>query len=331
MKMLVTGGLGFIGSNFIKYVLTTHRNIDVVNIDKIGVGANPQNLHDLKTAENYRFLKGDITDASTINHLVKDVDYIVNFAAETHVDRSITDPSSFLQSNLHGTFRLLEAMRRFGQSSKFIQISTDEIYGDRLTGSFIEADRLHPSNPYSASKAAADLLCIAYHRTYGLNVCITRCTNNFGPYQFPEKFIPKTIIRALRNLPIPIYGTGQNVRDWIYVLDHCEAIHLVLTKSQPGEIYNIASGNEYPNLELATKILTILGKSTDLITFVDDRPGHDMRYSLNASKIRRDIGWKATHPFSSALKTTVNWYRANDWWWRPLATEHVLHSTPWKQ
>jgi len=330
MKLLVTGGLGFIGSNFIRHVLSESLNIEVINVDKIGLGANPENLREIENAKNYQFVKGDISNPQLTNELVKNIDAIINFAAETHVDRSIAEPDPFIKSNILGTFTLLEAARRFNDSTKYVQISTDEIYGDILEGSFNELNRLNPSNPYSASKASADMLCLAYHRTYGLNVSITRCTNNFGPYQFPEKLIPKTIIRALMNLPIPIYGTGRNVRDWIYVLDHCEAISLVLSKGKSGEIYNISSGNEIPNIEIVNRTLEILGKPKDLITFVEDRPGHDLRYSLVSSKIRSELGWKPRHTFTSSLKETVKWYVENDWWWKPLASEKVLHPTPWK-
>ncbi|RKY83876.1 dTDP-glucose 4,6-dehydratase [candidate division KSB1 bacterium] len=330
MKLLVTGGLGFIGSNFIRHALSELPEIKIINVDKIGFGANPANLRDLKKTESYQFIRGDITDQKIVKKVIKKVDAIVNFAAETHVDRSIANPSPFINGNIIGTFTLLEALRKFNKKAKYIQISTDEIYGDILEGSFNEEDRLKPSNPYSASKASADMLCLAYHRTYDLNINITRCTNNFGPYQFPEKLIPKTIIRALKNLPIPIYGTGKNVRDWIYVLDHCEAIALVLEKGEPGEIYNISSGNEKTNIQIVKEILKLLDRTEDLITFVEDRPGHDLRYSLNSTKIRSKLGWKPKHKFSSALEETVKWYIKNEWWWKPLATEQILHPTPWK-
>lgn len=330
MKILVTGGLGFIGSNFIRHILSQYPHAEVINVDKIGLGANPENLREIENAKNYQFVRGDISNPHLTNKLVKDADAIINFAAETHVDRSIAEPYQFVKSNILGTFTILESTRRFNDSAKYIQISTDEIHGDLLEGSFNELDWLNPSNPYSASKASADMLCLAYHRTYGLNLNITRCTNNFGPYQFPEKLIPKTVIRALTNPPIPIYGTGRNVRDWIFVLDHCEAISLVLSKGKPGEIYNISSGNEVPNIEIGKKILKILCKPEDLIIFVEDRPGHDLRYSLDSSKIRSELGWKPRHTFTSALRETVKWYVENDWWWKPLATEEVLHPTPWK-
>jgi len=329
MRILVTGGLGFIGTNFIRYMLSEDPQVEIINIDKMGVGSNSKNLEDLKLS-NYRFIKGDISDHEAVSKLIRDVDAVINFAAETHVDRSIKNPQLFVQSNILGTFTLLEAIRRYNRSVNFVQISTDEVYGEVLRGSFREFDRVNPSNPYSASKASADMLCRAYHRTYGLDVKITRCTNNFGPYQFPEKLIPKTIIRALKSLPVPIYGTGANVRDWIYVLDHCEAIRLVLEKGQAGEIYNVSSGDEVSNIKVVKEVLQYLGRDEDLISFVEDRPGHDIRYSLDSSKIRSELNWKPRHSFSSALEETVRWYVENEYWWKPLATEETLHPTPWK-
>ena len=329
MKILVTGGLGFIGSNFIRHILSEHCDVQIINVDKMSYGSNPANLRDIEKDRRYRFVKGDITNKELMEKIVEQVDAVVNFAAETHVDRSIADPWSFFRSNVEGVLTLLETVRR-NDSVKFIQVSTDEVYGDIIRGSFTEEDRLTPSNPYASSKAAAEMFCLSYNRTYGLKINITRCTNNFGPRQFPEKLIPKTIIRALRNLPIPVYGTGRNVRDWLYVLDHCEAISLVLSKGKPGEIYNISSGNELQNIKIVEEILEILNKPKDLIIFVEDRPGHDFRYSLDSSKIRSELGWKPRYTFSSALKKTVRWYVENEQWWKPLASEKVLHPTPWK-
>jgi dTDP-glucose 4,6-dehydratase len=330
VRLLVTGGLGFIGSNFVRYVLEEHPEVNVTNIDKVGFGANSENLRDMEKQGNYRFVRGDVSNLKLANELVKDSDAVVNFAAETHVDRSIADPSPFVQNNVLGTFALLEAVRKANCSVRYVQVSTDEVYGDIVDGSFAEDNRLAPSNPYSATKAAADMFCLAYHRTYGLNVKITRCTNNFGPYQFPEKLIPKTIIRGYRNLPIPVYGTGANVRDWIYVVDHCRAVYFVLDKGESGEIYNVSSGDEFPNIKVVKEILKILGRDDDLITFVEDRPGHDLRYSLNSEKLRLKLGWKPRYTFTSALKETVEWYTRNESWWKPLATEEVLHTTAWK-
>ena len=329
MNLLVTGGLGFIGSNFIQNLLTT-TDYNVTNIDKIGIGANQENLKNHITNPNYRFIKTDITQKASLSQLINETDVVIHFAAETHVDRSINDPTPFLESNIIGTFNLLEAERKLNKPIRHIQISTDETYGDITKGSFKEEDRLKPSNPYSATKAAADMLCHAYHRTYGLDIIVTRCTNNFGPHQFPEKLIPKTIIRAQKNLQIPVYGTGENVRDWIYVLDHCEAIDLILRKGRTGETYNISSGNELSVITIAKKILDILDKPEELITFVEDRPGHDVRYSLDSSKIRRELGWKPRHSFEEVLEKTVEWYMENDWWWRPIINEEILHPTPWK-
>jgi len=322
--------LGFIGSNFVRQTVSGHPEIEVTNIDKLGVGSNPESLSDMQHAVNYVFVKGDISDPKFINKYVEKADAVVNFAAETHVDRSIADPSPFVKSNIAGVFTLLEAIRKINSPAVYVQVSTDEVYGDTLEGSFTEKDRLSPSNPYSATKAAADMLCLAYHRTYGLNVKLTRCTNNYGPYQFPEKMIPKAIIRANRNLKVPVYGKGENVRDWIYVLDHCEAVFRVLGKGKPGEIYNVSSGNEVSNVELVKQILRLLRKKKSLVAFVEDRPGHDLRYSLDSTKIRAELGWKPRHTFQSALRETVDWYVKNESWWKPLATEEVLSPTPWK-
>ena len=326
----MTGGCGFIGSNFIRYMLHNYNNIDVVNVDSLSYGSNLNNLKDLQDDRRYRFVKGSINDFKLMSDIVKEVDAIVNFAAESHVDRSIAEPQSFFKSNAEGVLVVLEAVRRYGGNVRMLQVSTDEVYGDILAGSFKEEDRLKPSSPYAASKACADLLCLAYHRTYGLNVSITRCTNNFGPFQFPEKLIPKTIIRAMLDLKVPVYGTGGNVRDWIYVLDHCEALDVVLKKGGSGEVYNIAGGNELTNIQVVEKVLELLGKPRSLIEFVEDRPGHDIRYSLDSSKISRELGWRPKHTFEQALETTVEWYVENGWWWKPLADERTLHPTPWK-
>jgi dTDP-glucose 4,6-dehydratase len=288
------------------------------------------NLADLEVGPRYRFIKGDIRDKNLVESLIKEVDIVINAAAETHVDRSISNPKLFLETNTFGVFNILEAMRMVGSDVRLVHISTDEVYSDILEGSYTEDDRLKPSSPYSASKAAADMLCLAFNRTYGLDVIITRCTNNFGPYQFPEKLIPKTIIRAKMGLKVPIYGSGRNVRDWLYVLDHCRAIDLVMMKGRSGEIYNISSGNELMNIELVRMILKFMGKDESLIMFVEDRPGHDLRYSIDSSKIRRELGWKPVYEFEEALKNTIDWYLENEWWWRPLATDKVLHPTPWK-
>jgi dTDP-glucose 4,6-dehydratase len=330
LRLLVTGGLGFIGSNFCRYVFTERADYELVNLDKIGIGANPANLKDLENDRRYTFIEGDICNPQTLNKIVPKVDAIVNIAAETHVDRSISDPSTFLQNNTVGTFEILEAVRKHNPKTRLLQVSTDEVYGSALEGSFKENDAPKPSNPYSASKAAADMFVLAYCRTYDLNASITRCTNNFGPYQLPEKLIPKTIIRAMRGLPIPIYGSGKNIRDWIYVQDHCTAIETVLDEGKIGEVYNVSAGNELSNIEIAKKILSMLNKPESLVTFVEDRPGHDTRYSLDSTKTKSMLGWNPKFSFQQSLESTVKWYVENEDWWTPLATEESLHPTPWK-
>ena len=329
MKILVTGGLGFIGSNFVRHIADKDKDkaeMEIIVVDALRYGSNENNLKDLEY--EYKFVRGNICDYELMCELVKNVDAIVNFAAETHVDRSISNPYAFVESNVKGTCTVLEAIRRVNQEAKLVHVSTDEVYGDIEKGSFKEDDMLKPSSPYSASKASADLFVLAYVRTYGLNAVITRCTNNYGMYQFPEKLIPKTIIRAKQGMKIPVYGTGKNVRDWIYVKDHCEAINIILEKGNRGEIYNISSGDERSNLEVVTEILDSLGKE-DLIEFVEDRPGHDIRYSLDSSKVR-ELGWKCRHKFEEGLKETIEWYLKNEEWWKPLIDEKILHPTPWK-
>jgi dTDP-glucose 4,6-dehydratase len=328
LRLLVTGGLGFIGSNFIRYMLSKKDDFQIVNLDKLSIGSNQANLKDIDASEKYKFVKGDVADRKLIENLVTDVDYIVNFAAETHVDRSISEPLPFLDSNTLGAVALFETAHKHGK--RVLHVSTDEVYGDILEGSVKEEDRLQPSSPYSASKAAADLFGLAYHRTYGLNIVIARCTNNYGSYQFPEKLIPKTIIRTILGHEVPVYGKGQNIRDWIYVQDFCEALDSLLKGGRSGEVYNVSAGNEIANIEIVKMTLEIMGKSEDTITFVEDRPGHDSRYSLDSSKLRSELGWRPRHSFPEALRTTVNWYVDNEWWWRPLATKQVLHPTPWK-
>jgi dTDP-glucose 4,6-dehydratase len=330
MRVLVTGGLGFIGSNFCRYMLTKHSDIELINIDKVGIGANPANLSDFENDSRYTFIKGDICNPLLVKKEAHQVDSIVNIAAETHVDRSIADPFVFLQNNTLGTFTVLETVRKHNPKVRVVQVSTDEVYGQTLQGSFTEKEPLSPSNPYSASKAAADMFALSYHTTYGLNVSITRCTNNFGPYQLPEKLIPKTIIRALKGDPIPIYGSGGNIRDWIYVQDHCEAIEAVLNGGKQGEVYNISAGNEISNIDIAKNILSLLKKPQTLITFVEDRPGHDLRYSLDSTKTRSELGWQPKFSFVEAFEATVKWYVENELWWGPLATQATLHPTPWK-
>lgn len=321
MRLLVTGGAGFIGSNFIRYILTRHPDWEVINLDKLTYAGNLENLRDVAANfAGYRFVKGDIADPDAVEEiLATGIDAVLNFAAETHVDRSITDAAPFIRTNVEGTRVLLDAVRKH-KVSRFIQISTDEVYGSLEPGDppFTEESPLAPNSPYAASKAGADLLCRAYHRTYGLPVIITRCSNNFGPYQFPEKLIPLTITNALENKPIPVYGDGQNIRDWLYVEDHCRALELVLLSGQPGEVYNIGGGKEMRNIDLIRLLLKLLGKSEELITFVPDRPGHDRRYALDTAKITRELGWQKEHSFEEALRQTVQWYVANPNWWQPL-------------
>jgi dTDP-glucose 4,6-dehydratase len=339
MKTVVTGGAGFIGSNFVRHLLTVYsdkprkdsKKVEIHNVDNLGYGSNIENLKEIEKHSNHKFHKADITDSDQMRDIVRDADVVINFAAETHVDRSISNPNSFFKNNAYGTFVLLETIRKSSGHKRFIQVSTDEVYGsaDR-SASFTENNLLNPSSPYSATKAAADMLVRAYYTTYGLDAAITRCTNNFGPYQFPEKLIPKTIIRSILNLPIPVYGSGEQVRDWLYVTDHCEAIRLIMEKGRAGEIYNISAGTEIPNIRIVQMILDILGKPRGLITHVEDRPGHDLRYSLDSSKIRSEIGWKVGHELKTALEETVKWYIKNEWWWKPLATDAVIHPTPWK-
>jgi dTDP-glucose 4,6-dehydratase len=330
MRLLVTGGLGFIGSNFCRYMLTKHADLELINVDKVGIGANPANLSDFENDGRYTFVKGDICNPQLVKREIHQVEAIVNIAAETHVDRSIADPYAFLQNNTLGAFTVLETVRKHNPKARLVQVSTDEVYGQALEGSFTENDPVIPSNPYSASKASADMFALSYHTTYGLNVCITRCTNNFGPYQLPEKLIPKTIIRALKDYPIPIYGSGKNIRDWIYVQDHCEAIEAVLDRGKAGEVYNVSAGNEMSNVDIAKSILSLLKKPESLIAFVEDRPGHDQRYSLDSTKTRSTLGWKPKFSFAEAFESTVKWYVENERWWGPLATQSTLNPTPWK-
>ena len=329
-RLLVTGGLGFIGSNFILYVHNHWKSSRITNLDAVSYGAVPKSLKEIKNKPRYRFIKGNTADRRLVKKLFSDVDVVVHFAAETHVDRSIADPESFLRSNVLGTFALLEAARR-SDIERFVHISTDEVYGSITTGSFRETDRMEASSPYSASKAASDVFVEAYFKTYGLPTVTMRCTNNFGPRQFPEKFIPKAIINAVLGRKIPVYGSGTQVRDWIYVLDFCKAIALAVENGAAGTIYNVCAGNELKNIEVVKQILRELGKPNDLLQFVEDRPGHDFRYSLDSTRIRNQLGWRPEHTFREALAETVKWYSENESWWKPLATEQILGLTPWKR
>jgi len=328
MKILVCGGAGFIGSAFIRTNLKNNPQNQIINLDNLSIGSNKNNLKQVENNKNYSFVKDNINNSETVSKLTKDVDAIINFAAETHVDRSISNPKPFIETNVLGTYSLLEAARK--NDKLFIHISTDEIYGDAEGNqSFTENDLLKPNNPYAATKAAADHLVSSYHRTYGLKCITTRCTNNFGPYQFPEKLIPKTIIRALKNLKVPLYAGGEQIRSWIHVNDHVEAIESLISKGKMGEIYNITAWNEITNKAIVEKILKIMQKPTSLIETVGDRPGHDKRYSINASKLEKSIGWKPRYEFEQALLETVQWYQNNPQWWEPLANEKTLHPQPW--
>jgi len=328
MKLLVCGGAGFIGSAFIRNYLKKNPQDKIINLDSLTIGSNEANLESVKDNPNYSFIHDNICNPGTIEKETKDVDVIVNFAAESHVDRSISNPKPFIETNVVGTYTLLEAARK--NDKLFVHVSTDEIYGDAEGNkSFTEDDLITPRNPYSATKASADHLVGAYNNTYGLNCIITRCTNNFGPYQFPEKLIPKTIIRANRGLKIPLYGDGMQIRSWIYVIDHVEAIESLLSKGKSGQIYNITAWNEISNKTIVEKILELMKKSTDLIEYVEDRPGHDKRYSIDASKIQKETGWKPRYQFDQALSETVKWYQNNPQWWETLADEKTLHPQPW--
>ena len=323
--ILVTGGCGFIGSNFVRYMLRNY-NYKIINADKLTYAGNLENLSDISDHPNYEFVRGDIADKDMIEGLAsKGVDAIINFAAESHVDRSIDDPRVFIETNVLGTQVLLEAARKYG-ILRFVQISTDEVYGSLgPRGSFKETSPLAPNSPYSASKTAADLLVRAYHKTYGLATIITRCSNNYGPYQFPEKLIPLMISNALEDKPLPVYGDGMNVRDWIYVEDHCRAIDLIMHRGKEGEVYNIGSNNELPNIEIVKIILKRLNKPESLIKFVVDRPGHDRRYAIDSAKLRNEIGWDTVYPFEEGIDLTIRWYVEHQDWWEKIKSGEYLH------
>lgn len=329
MRVLVTGGAGFIGSNFIRYMLSCYDDIEIVNFDLLTYAGRLENLQDVKDDSRYRFIPGDIRERKAVEPLMKDnFDLIVNFAAETHVDRSVVEAGSFVLTDAYGTYILLEAAGKFNVE-RFVQISTDEVYGSTKEGAFKETDILNPSSPYSASKAAGDHIALAFHKTYGLQVIVTRSSNNYGPFQYPEKLIPKLILRALHDQFLPIYGDGRQVRDWLYVTDNCAAIDLVSRKGTAGEIYNIAYGEEHMNIQVAKNILRILKKQECLIKLVPDRPGHDRRYSLDTTKIK-ELGWKPEFGFTESLEKTVRWYKENEWWWGSLLKDQFFKAdTPW--
>lgn len=317
MRILVTGGCGFIGSNFIRYMFQARPGTAIVNLDKLTYAGNPENLRDVEGKYDYTFVRGDICDENLVDHLIGEgFDAVVNFAAESHVDRSIASPREFIHTDVLGTFNLLEACRRHG-TEKFLQVSTDEVYGSIEDGSFTEESPIEPNSPYSASKAAADLLVRSYYATYETPVIITRSSNNFGPYQYPEKFMPLFITNAVDDIKLPLYGDGLNVRDWLYVTDNCAAISLVLKEGEPGEVYNVGGGQEKANIDNARAILRILGKPESLIEFVADRPGHDRRYSLDFEKAAA-LGYSPRDDFDAMLEETVRWYVENRSWWEPL-------------
>jgi dTDP-glucose 4,6-dehydratase len=315
-RLLVTGGAGFIGSNFVRRVLDRNRDLNVTVLDKLTYAGNRANLADVEGDSRFAFVEGDIADADVVDRLAAEVDAIINFAAESHVDRSIEEPDAFIRTDVYGTFVLLEAARRHGHD-RYLQISTDEVYGNVPDGSSTEEDPLRPRSPYSASKSGGDLLVGAYFTTYGLPTLLTRASNNFGAYQYPEKVIPLFITNAIDDEPLPLYGDGQQIRDWLYVDDHCDALATVLGRGEPGETYNIGGGNELTNLELTRMILELLEKPMTLVRRVEDRPGHDRRYSVDCTKLR-GLGWQPAHSFGDALRETVDWYRRREDWWRPL-------------
>ena len=310
MKLLVTGGAGFIGSHFIGHLLTKYPDYQVINLDKLTYAGDLKNCEDYAENPNYRFVQGDIVDKKLVDELTAEVDTIVNIAAETHVDNSIEGPTVFLETNVMGTQNLLEAAKKY-KHKRFVQVSTDEVYGDTEKGSFKETDILSPSSPYSASKAAGDLLCLAYKRTYETPVMISRCSNNYGTHQYPEKLIPLFIKKMMAGEKVPLYGDGLNVRDWLHVSDHCKAIDLILHKGKIGEIYNVSANEEHSNLEITRMLLEIFGLSEDQIEYVKDRPGHDLRYSVDASKIRQELGWVPEVKFEDGFSQMVEWYKTN--------------------
>ena len=318
MTMLVTGGAGFIGSNFIRHMLAEHPETPIVNLDALTYAGNPESLRDVVDNPNYTFVHGDICDSGAVAAVFSrhKIDTVVHFAAESHVDRSIADGSTFVRTNVLGTFTLLDYAQKHGVR-RFIHVSTDEVYGSTPAGSFTETDNLNPSSPYSSSKAGSDLLARSFFITHGFPVIVTRCTNNYGPYQFPEKLIPLFATNLLEGKKVPVYGSGKNIRDWLYVLDHCRAIDFVLNHGEPGEVYNIGGGAEKTNLEITAKILELLGKDESMIEHVPDRKGHDFRYSLDFGKLRA-LGWTPAYNFDDALAATVAWYAENGWWWQPL-------------
>lgn len=317
-RLMITGGAGFIGSNFARYVLEAHADYEVVVYDKLTYAGNPDNFRDLVGSPRFSFVQGDICDATRVDETMREhrIDTIVNFAAESHVDRSILDPDAFIQTDVYGTYVLLEAARKRGVE-RLLQVSTDEVYGSIASGAFKETDPLEPNSPYSASKAGGELMVRAYHVTYGVPTLVTRGSNTFGPFQYPEKLASLFITNAIDDQPLPVYGDGRQVRDWLYVLDHCLGIDVVLHYGELGEVYNVGGENERFNIEVTELILELLGKPRSLIRYVPDRPGHDRRYALDCTKIKK-LGWEPQWEWETAMEETVRWYRANEWWWRKI-------------
>ncbi len=323
-RILVTGGAGFIGSNFVHWALAHWPDVHVVNLDVLTYAGNLGNLDSVKDDPRYTFVRGDIADAALLDSIMPDVDTVINFAAESHVDRSLMSSEPFVQTNIVGTQQLLDAGRRH-DVQRFLQVSTDEVYGSLGSeGEFTESTPLAPNSPYSASKAAADLLCRAYHHSFGFPVMISRCSNNYGPFQFPEKVIPLFVTNLFEGKKVPLYGDGMNVRDWIFVEDHCAALGAILEKGTPGEVYNIGADCELTNLDLTHRILAACGRDEGFIEYVKDRPGHDRRYAIDSSKVRRELGWAPQHDFDAALARTVQWYRDHEDWWRAIKSGEYL-------
>lgn len=317
VEALVTGGAGFIGSNFVLYALGAHPNWRITTLDKLTYAGRLENLRKVIDDPRHRFVEGDVADAAVAGPLVRASDIVIHFAAETHVDRSLQEAGAFITTDVYGSFVLLDAAREANRLRCFVQISTDEVYGSVETGSSRETDEIRPRNPYAASKAGADRLAYSYWATHGVPVIITRGSNNYGPHQFPEKIIPLFVTNAIDRLPVPLYGDGKNIRDWLHVEDHCRAIDLLIEKGNAGEVYNIGGGNEIRNVDLTHRILELLDRPTSLITPVEDRLGHDRRYSVDTGKLRA-LGWRPRHAFEEGLRATVDWYRENEWWWRPI-------------
>lgn len=319
MRILVTGGCGFIGSNFIRYMLNSYPDYEIVNLDALTYAGNPYNLSDVIQNERYTFVEGRIENTELVSKIIKTVDWVVNFAAESHVDRSIVNAVPFLQTNVIGLQSLLEAAKK-SDVERFLHISTDEVYGSLETeeGKFTEESPLAPNSPYAASKAAGDLLIRAYKRTYNFSAIVARPTNNYGPFQYPEKFLPLMITNLIDDKPVPVYGEGRNIRDWLFVEDAAQGIDIILHKGKTGEIYNLGGENEIRNIDLVEMVLSLVGKDRGMIKFVPDRPGHDYRYALENTKINTNLGWKPSLSFSEGVQKTIQWYRENEWWWRPL-------------